>query len=333
VTEPALETDCTFYTVANARHFIGVVALLNSLRLAGHREPLVLVDAGLTDEQRALLDDEVDLLPAPGGVAPVHLAPYGPLLRPAPVQVILDADILVIRSLEELVAVGRRGSLVGFMNNHDRFFPEWERALGLGPMRRRPYLNAGQFVLPGVMNDRLLEPWIEGQERIGLSGTRYGRARLSDAFYFADQDVVNAVLAAQLSDSEIDVREHRFAPHPPFPGLRLLDPLYLECRYSDGVSPFFLHHTMGKPWLQATRRNIYSTLLPRLLLASDVAVRLDPASLPVRIRTGLLATADRRRADLQALIVAETRRRLGTFGIRTRLAAFRSRRSPSPIGH
>src|SRR5215207_7961449 len=46
---------CAFYTVANARHFIGVVALLNSLRLAGHTEPIRLMDAGLTDEQRTLL--------------------------------------------------------------------------------------------------------------------------------------------------------------------------------------------------------------------------------------------------------------------------------------
>jgi hypothetical protein len=327
--EPAA---AAFYSVANARHFIGAVALLNSLRLTGHREPFRLLDAGLTDGQRALLMDEAELIPAPDGVPPVHLAPYGPMLRPAPVQVVLDADIIVTRSLAELVEAGRRGTVVGFVNdppNDDRFFPEWGQALDLGPLRRRPYLNAGQFVLPRAVNDRLLGAWIDGQERTGMFGTRYGRARLSDPFYFADQDVVNAVFAAGLDDAELDVRDHRLAPHPPFGGLRLVDPQRLECRYPDGARPFFLHHTMGKPWLQATRRTVYSALLTRLLLGPDIAVRLEPAQLPLRVREGLLAAVDRQRADLQARTVAGTRRRLGTFGIRTRLAQARQR-SGSP---
>jgi hypothetical protein len=327
--------SCAFYAVANARHFVGAVALLNSLRLLGHDEPFRLVDAGLTDAQRALLADHVELLPAPDGVPPVHLAPYGPRQRAAAVQVILDADIIAVRPLTDLITTGRKGILVGFVNdppNHDRFFPEWGPALGLGPLRRRPYLNAGQFVLPGAMNGLLLDRWIEGQHRIGVAGTRYGRASLSDPFYFADQDVVNAVLAASLDDAEMDVREHRLAPHPPFARLRLLDQAGLVCGYPDGARPFFLHHTLGKPWLQATRRNVYSTLLPRLLLAPDVRVRLHPGQVPLRMRDGRLASIDRQRAHLQALVAAETRRRLGTFGIRTRLANASRRRQTMPSG-
>jgi hypothetical protein len=324
---------CAFYGVANARHFIGAVALLNSLRLVGHAEPFYLVDAGLTDEQRLMLSGHVEFLPAPEDVLPGHLAPYGPLQRPADVQVILDADIIVTRPLTELVATGHAGRFVGFVNdppNHDRFFPEWGPAIGLGPLRRRPYLNAGQFVLPRAMNDRLLGPWLAGQDRIGVAGTRYYSrgVDLANPFYFSDQDVVNAVLAACLDDGELDVREHRLAPHPPFADLQLLDPARLLCRYPDGERPFVLHHTHGKPWLQATRHNVYSALLPRLLLAPDVAVRLRPDQVPLRLRESLAARADRRRADLQALVKTETRRRLGTFGIRTRLAA-RRRRSRS----
>jgi hypothetical protein len=324
--EAAPQRSSAFYAVADDRHFVGAVALLNSLRLVGHDEPFRLVDAGLTGAQRALLAGHAELLPAPDGVPAVHLAPYGPRQRPAGVQVVLDADIVVTRPLTELLATCQRGTFVGFVNNppnHDRFFPEWGPALGLGPLRRRPYLNAGQFVLPGAMNDRLLDAWIDGQERIGMRGTRYGRAGLSDPFYFADQDVVNAVLAARLDEAEMDVREHRLAPHPPFAGLRLQDVAELRCGYLDGARPFFLHHTLGKPWLQATRRNVYSLLLPRLLLAPDVAVCLEPEQVPLRLRQGRLAAVDGHRADLQALVHAETRRRLGTFGIRTRLAARR----------
>jgi hypothetical protein len=331
----ATDPGCAFYVVANARHFVGAVALVNSLRLLGHHEPVRLVDAGLTDRQRALLAGEVELLPAPPEVAPVHLAPYGPLTRPADVQVILDADIIVTRPLDELVDTGRRGAVVGFVNdppNHDRFFPDWGPALGLPALRRRPYLNAGQLVLPRAMNDRLLGAWIDGQERIGMLGTRYGRARLSDPFYFADQDVVNALLAARVEDTELDVRPHRLAPHPPFRDLRLVDARRLDCRYPDGVRPFFLHHTMGKPWLQATRRTVYSTLLPRLLLAADLPVRLAPADLPVRVRDGRLAALERRRGDLQTRAVTGTRRQLGRFGIRTRLADRSRRRSAARSG-
>lgn len=316
--------SCAFYSVANARHFPGAVALLNSLRLLGHHEPFRLTDAGLTDDQRQMLSGHVELLPAPAGVPPVHLAPYGPRLRPADVQVVLDADIIAVRALTELLEAAASGRLVGFVNdppNHDRFFPEWAESLRLGSMRRRPYLNAGQFVIPRTLNDRLLDRWVDGQETISVQQTRYARtARLSDPFYFADQDVVNALLSATLADTELDIRQHRLAPHPPFEGLHLIDAHQLTCEYVDRSQPYFLHHTMGKPWLQATRHTIYSTLLSRLLLAPDVTVRLAPRQIPLRLRPGPLGSVDLRRADIQARVKAEARRRLGTFGVRTRLA-------------
>jgi hypothetical protein len=319
---------CAFYCVANDRHFIGAVALFNSLRLLGHHEPFHLVDAGLTDDQRALVAGRMDILPAPPGVPPVHLAPHGPRRHPAEVQVVLDADLIVTRPLTELIEAGRAGRLVGFVNdppNHDRFFPEWGPALGLGPLRRRPYLNAGQFVLPRALNEVLLDAWIDGQERTGTTVTRYGHATLSDPFYFADQDVVNAVIAAGVPDDALDVREHRLAPHPPFRDLVVRDALDVVCEYPDGTRPFFLHHTMQKPWLGACRSSVYSTLLSRLLVGDGLALPLDPASIPLRLREGRLAAADRFRADRQRLLRDELRRRLGVFGVRTRLAARRAR--------
>ena len=322
------EVSGAFYCVANARHFIGAVALLNSVRLTGHDEPFHLVDAGLTDDQRALLADHVTFLQAPAGVPPVHLAPYGPRQRPADVQVIIDADIIVTRPLTELIEAGRAGRLVGFVNdppNHDRFFPEWRSALDLGPLRRRPYLNAGLFVLPRALNAVVLDAWIAGQGRTGTAATRYGSARLSDPFYFADQDVVNAVIAARVGDEVLDIREHRLAPHPPFRALALQNPADLRCQYPDGARPFLLHHTMEKPWLGACRTSPYSTLLSRLLIGEDLVVPLDPRTLPLRLREGRLASADRYRADRQRFVKDELRRRLGVFGLRTRLAAHRQR--------
>ena len=44
--------DIAFYTVTDSHHFLGVVGLVNSLRLVGHDEPVFVTDAGLTAEQR-----------------------------------------------------------------------------------------------------------------------------------------------------------------------------------------------------------------------------------------------------------------------------------------
>ena len=44
-----------FFTISDARFFVGTVLLLNSLRLTGHDHELVVLDRGLTDSQRARL--------------------------------------------------------------------------------------------------------------------------------------------------------------------------------------------------------------------------------------------------------------------------------------
>jgi hypothetical protein len=327
--EPAgPEFDCAFYTVCDRRHFPGLVALLNSLRLKGHDEPLIVVDAGLTTAQRRRLTSHAHLVTAPAGEAAVLLAPLGPTTHPARVAILLDADIILTRPLHELADRASRGRLVAFVNdppNHERSFAEWSHRLGLRPPRRQPYVNAGFLVVPEGLAARLFPLWAERQTRVPLSETRYGRAKLWDPFYFADQDVLNALLATELKSDELAILEHRLAPHPPFRGVRLDDSRRLLCRYSDGTQPFVLHHTLGKPWLTATRATVYSTLLTRLLLDSDVALPLGPNELPLRLRRGRLASVDRIRADRQAHLRAAARRQLGRFGIRTRLTTRRGR--------
>jgi hypothetical protein len=320
-----------FYTVADRRFFPGLVALLNSLRLTGHSHPLIVMDIGLSPTQRRLLADHVTLLRPPSPDIPAwFLAPYGPEQRPAEVVVLIDADIIVTRPLTEVIKTAHGGHIAAFVDclpNSRRFHPEWENTLGLGPLRRQPYVNAGLIAYPHTLTDRLLPPWTEGQRTVGLAHSRYGKATLDDPFYFADQDVINAVLAARFEPSELSVMEHRLAPHPPFPGLTLTDRQRLTCRYEDGTEPFLLHHVLAKPWLKATRDTIYATLMTRLLLAPDVALRLDPETLPLRLREGPAATFDRHRADAMAFVHDHGRHQLGRFGIRTRLARWRSRQA------
>jgi hypothetical protein len=275
-----------------------------------------------------MLADHVTLIPSPRGGVSVLLAPLGPSTHPAEVAILLDADIIVVRALTELIDAARTRRIVAFVNNepvHDRFFSEWSSTLDLPPLPRRPYVNAGQLFVPESLGRRLLPLWTEAQEKVALESTRYGSGRLSDPFYFADQDVLNAILAGHFEPEEILTLEHRLAPFPPFSGLRLLDEQRLVCRYADGTEPFVLHHILAKPWLKATRSNIYSLLLPRLLLAPDVALRVEPEKLPLRLREGWLAAADRHRASMQAFLHTNGRRQLGRFGIRTRLAARRNR--------
>jgi hypothetical protein len=321
-TSPKAKPTAAFYSVSDQRFFLGLVAMLNSLRLTGHDEPLVVVDAGLTYDQRELLADQVTFVSVPPAELSYFLFVMSPREFPADVAVLIDADMIVTRHLTELIEMARAGRVVGFVDspsNSDRFSPEWGPALGLGTTRRQPYVNAGLVAFPDSLSDRLLPPWAEGQSRIGVRATRYGGAKLQDPFYFADQDVLNALLSSRFEPEELAFIDHRLAPHPPFPGVSLLDAQSLTCRYTDGSEPFLLHHVLAKPWLKATRWNVYSALLPRLLLAPDVAVRLDPRLVPLRLREGWAAAIDRRRADVTAVLSAGAGQQLHRFAVRTRL--------------
>jgi hypothetical protein len=324
--------DQAFYTVSDRRYFLGTVALLNSLRLLGHSDPVFLVDAGLSDEQRDLIAGHVTLIPAPKAVPAFFLKVLGPLSYPADVAMLLDADVIVVRPLDELIDAARTGRMVAFINNepnHDRFFADWAQMLGLGPLQRRAYLANGQLWIPRSMNTRVLQPWRDAQHKVDIRRTCLGRGTLMDPFYFPDMDVFNAIVSAHLEPDEVLAYEHRLAPHPPFAELALIDKRRLVCRYPDGTQPFLLHHILDKPWLKPTRANAYSRLLPRLLLAPDVSLRLEPELLPVRLREGWLAAGSRVRANAQATVFSETRRQVGRLEIRTRLRARRARRDRS----
>jgi hypothetical protein len=318
--------DLAFYTVADTRHFIGLVALINSLRLVDHPEPIFVTDAGLLPAERSIVSREATLVPAPRDVPLVALRPVGPLAHPARTSVLLDADVIVVRQLSELIDLARTGRVVAFVDNaphQTRFFEEWSAVLELDAMRRQPYCNAGQMLVPENTRARLLDLWAAGLRKVDPTRTWQGRSELDYPFYFGDQDVFNAIAASALQSDEITFLDHRLAPHPPFDGLRLVDEVRLVCRYDDGSCPFFLHHTLEKPWLGSTRSSIYSRLLRRLLLSSDVMLPLQTRDVPLRLRYGRRADADRARANVQALAAGGVRRRLGRFGIRTRLRALR----------
>jgi len=310
------EQTTAFYTVASANHFLGLVGLVNSLRLVGHREPVFVSDCGLTDAQRERLAPHVTLLEADHrGRSPHLVKTIVPLAHPADVMILVDADIIVTRRLDDLTETAREGKIVVFEDAIRRFDERWSELLALGPLRRQPYVNSGLIVMSREVGLGVLGQLAEGCRRVD-TGLGYQSDGGSDyPFYYLDQDVLNAILAS-LPAERLDLRDHDLAPFPPFRGLHRDDAASLHCTYADGRAPFVLHHVEDKPWLKATRSNLYSKLLGRLLLGPDVSVRLDEGDVPLRFRSGEAAWLERRRLDATAAIGSLR----GALGIRRVLA-------------
>jgi hypothetical protein len=291
------------------------VGVLNSLRVVGHTEEVVFVDAGLRPDQRRRLAEHATVIDSERAL-PAYLLKLSPGAPPeADARVLIDADVLVVRPLTELIAFARRGKLVAFTDPvAQRSYEEWSSLLELPPVRRQPYVNAGVLAVGEKLGRQLLPIVVEGTRKLDIERSQHGGGSAEEPFYFYDQDVLNAVLASEAPPEVLVVLPHRLAPHPPFPGLELVDRQVLRCRYSDGTEPFVLHHVLAKPWLRSTRRSIYEVLLRRVLHGNDVPLPIDPAELPLRLREGPLASLDRARADL----AARARAQRGRLGLRRR---------------
>jgi hypothetical protein len=313
--------ELAYYTVADAAFFPGAVALLNSLRLIGEDAPFFVVDCGLTNRQRQALSGHATLIPAAEHLHPMLQKATGPLARPAEVMVVLDADIIVTRSLAPLVEEAGRGRIVAFENDHDRFFPEWE-ALGLGAPRRERYVCSAQLFIPSGLAGRLLDPFVELQRSLDLSRTLLGAADRSSPFFFPDQDILNAVLSTTFGTSEVTRIATSLAPMAPYSGIHLTDAVRLECEYADGVRPYLLHNILAKPWLAAYPGTVYSRLFTRVVTGPDVELRLGAPDVPLRLRNSLLAGLERCRVSIQSRLRL---RLFGQFGIRTSWRRLRAR--------
>lgn len=309
-----------FYCVTGRDFFPGAVALINSLRLCGHTEPVFVLDCGMEPRQRSALARHATVLPAPDDAPPSLQKFVAPLAHPAATMVLVDADVIVTRSLGELIDVAAAGSVVAFRNDVHRHFAEWGELLGLGEVRPGPYVTTGFLALAEGTARELLALVAERQGTVDADRTWLGGGtRETDPLYFHDQDVFNAVLHSRIAPDRVLALEARLAPIPPFDGVELLDERSLRCAYRDGSRPYLLHHAASKPWLVPMRANVYSRLLTRLLLADDVPLRLDPAELPVRLRTGAAARARRFATDL-ALVAPGALRRIS--GRRRRISAW-----------
>ena len=286
-------TEVAFYCVADARYFLGAVGLVNSLRLVGHEEPVRLLDCGLTEKQRELLGPEVEIVTAPSDAPPWLLKTIAPLERPAAATVLVDTDLVATRPLTELIERAGEGRVVAFRDRQDRFFAEWGELLGLGRAERRGYVSSGLVALGGDVREQVLGLLDSSRDAVDFERTFWRRNERDYPFLYADQDVLNAVLATTVDPERIVELDNRLAPNPPYRGLRVADEATLRCAYRDGTEPFVVHQYVRKPWLEATYDGVYSRLLRRLLTGGDVAIRVPDDEVPTRLRAGARARAER----------------------------------------
>jgi hypothetical protein len=292
-----VKPEVAFYCMSSEAYFPGAVAMINSLRLAGHREPLYLLDCGLTPAHAELLSREATIVPASSDTPPWLLKTIAPLTHPADVMVLIDADMIVTRPLTQLVERAARGHVLAFRNNMERHVAEWGEVLGLGELRRQPYVNSGLVFLGPPHARQVIRLLDDRQRLVEFERTILGSNESGYPLLLLDQDVLNAIFSSAVPRDAVVALDSRLAPNQPYAGLRLLDVERLRCAYRDGVEPFVVHQYLGKPWLKPMYHGIYSRLLVRLLFAPDVPLKVDESEVPLRLRPGLVAHLERRRVD------------------------------------
>jgi len=308
--------------MSSSIYFLGAVGMINSLRLLGHQEPIFLLDCGLTARQADLLRPHVTLVPGRTDAPPYVLKTIAPLRHPAKVMVLIDADMVATRSFAELIGQAAEGRVIAPRNDIDRFSAEWSTLLGLGPVRRQPYVSSGLVFLGPSIGEDVLTLMDALIDKVRLDLTFDRRDDRGYPLFYMEQDVLNAILASRVKRDRLVALPHRLVPNPPFPGLRLLDEAALRCSYGDGAEPYALHHFAVKPWLEPARHGAYSRLLRRLLTGADVPIRVNEDELPLRFRSGVRAWLDRKRVDVGETI---------HWHVREPLTARRSR-GPSGTG-
>ena len=145
----------------------------------------------------------------------------------------------------------------------DRFVPEWGEILGLGELRRRPYVCSGFVAMARDPGERLLELMEQCQSRVEFERTFFAGNDPDYPLLYLDQDVLNAILASRVDAERALTLPYALAPMPPFAGLALLDEESLRCGYADGTETWLVHHFGAKPWLDPDPR--------RCLLAAAAA--------------------------------------------------------------
>lgn len=291
--------EATFYAVSSARYFPGAVGLLNSLRLLGHSENLVILSFGLTSEQRDMLNSHCQVVEIPVDLHsnPVLLKPFPALLNPSGIVVIIDSDVIVTSSLREILLPAQDGKIVVFPDpEQNRWFEEWQDLFQLPARpRRQMYVNSGFVAFSTDHWPHLLEHWWQACQRIPSSRTLAFNAPNRDPLAQGDQDAFNALLMSEIPQEVLAIQPYEAAPASGAmrTGGKVVNSRTLSCTY-DGHSTLMLQSTGSpKPWefdsWKRVWRNPYVQLLGRVLQGDDVLLRIPAAKLPVWLGDSLFS--------------------------------------------
>ncbi len=290
-----MSSDVTFYTVADERFFPAAVGLVNSLRLVGHDERVVLLDCGLTPHQREVLGSECELVapPDPQRINPQLLKPFAHLLNPTGIVVILDSDLIVTRRLDPFLEAARNGRVCVYAYPEARrWFAEWEELFRLSaPPRRQPYVLSGFVAFSVERWPDLLRRWWESCQRIRSDPTTFYGAPDGPTAQ-ADQDALNALLMSEVPREGLFVLREEALPSMEQlrRRVRLLEAGTLSCSL-DGRPVTFVHPSVKvKPferqWWTDQGRSPYPMFLRRLLAGPDVRVRVSEGDVPIWLQAG-----------------------------------------------
>jgi hypothetical protein len=309
------------FTMADEHYFLGLVALVNSLRLQGCEAPLTVLDLGLTPRQREIIGAECELLSRPevAGLHPWLLQPYVCTLRPADIVVYVDADIIMTQPLDEIVDSARRGRLCVFRDiNATRWCTEWQSIFGLpGSPRHQTYVNAGFIVFSTKHFPTLLARWNECCQSLVGSPTFVETNSLASPTALTSQDALNALLMSEVAAGAVDCRTASAQGPAELIRTRIADLARVQCLL-DGQRMTLLH-SWGplKPWRdrasRSLRRTAYVRCLRRLLTQTDVGVQLPAAMAPRWLRPGARGAATLWGLDYRTGLIRQGRRLVRTI--------------------
>jgi hypothetical protein len=294
VADAADASGITFFTICNDPFFPGLIGLINSLRLMGHRDPIVVADCGLTPGQRELLSPHCTLFEVPDKETthPMQYKAFAYLLKPRGTVVIIDSDMIVTNDLSAVLTKAAEGKVCVFADLEDgRWFAEWQAIFDVRPPRRfQTYACSGFVAFSTLHWPHLLERWWNACARIPTAPAGSQHAEDGPTSQ-KDQDALNAVLM-----SEIPAEALAFLPNEDqvsrwqFPAVQLRDAAGLSCSHQ-GVEPTILHACLSpKPWQRGgVRRNAYVTLLRRLVTGSDTEIQVPSRLVSLWLRRGLAA--------------------------------------------
>lgn len=306
------------FAVGDAGYFIGIVALVNSLRISGNDMPVTVLDLGFAPEQRAMLAPHCELVDAPRDRHPHIAKMLAPMRSDVDVVVMLDADLLVTGPLDPLISDAEAGRVCAASDPaRERFHSEWSDIFGLrAPLRHQPYVNTGVVAFSRVHFPDLLERWSQVCTLVAGRPTLDDVSEL-DPVWLPDQDALNALLMSEAPPGSLALRSDMMT------GKQLLDSGFTDLRRLKCVrngEPVRFLHTLGspKPWQPRARwefrGNSYVTGLRRALVGPDLVIAIPPHEVPRWLHDGWEGAATRALLtvyDFPASWSRPLRRRLG----------------------